>query len=125
VANVTAEVEARTIGARLRLPAQDLGRSFDRIPQYGIPSIRRFPFDGSALVIFDAGPLRTDAGGEPTGTPPAPITNTPPRAGEDPHSAPRSDINGRIQKSEFLKIGGQVINVCGARPCYAAGWAGP
>ncbi len=125
VANVTAEVEARTLGAYLRRPAQDAGRSFDRIPQFGIPSIRNFPFDGSAMVVWDVGPLRSDGAGGFIGTPPAPTTNTPPREGKDPHSAPRSDINARIQKSEFLKIDGQVINVCGARPCYAAGWTGP
>jgi hypothetical protein len=125
VANVTAEAEARTLGAYVREPAQDVGRSFDRIPQFGIPPIRHFPFDGSAMVIWDVGPLRPDGSGGFIGTPPAPITNTPPREGKDPHSAPRSDINARIQKSEFLKIGGQVINVCGARPCYAAGWTGP
>ncbi len=125
VANVTAETEARTIGAHLRVPAQDAGRSFDRIPQFGIPTIRRFPFDGSALVVWDTGPLRSDGAGGTLGTPPAPITNTPPREGNDPHSAPRSDINARIQKSEFLKIDGRVINVCGFRPCYAGGWTGP
>ena len=125
VANVTAEVEARTLGAYVRQPAQDIGRSFDRIPQFGIPAIRHFPFGGSAMVIWDVGPLRPDGAGGFLGTPPAPTTNTPPREGKDPHSAPRSDINARIQKSEFLKIGGSVINVCGARPCYAAGWTGP
>ena len=35
VANVAAEVEARTIGARLRTPAVDAGRSFDKQPFYG------------------------------------------------------------------------------------------
>jgi hypothetical protein len=125
VANIAAEVEARTIGAYLRTPAVDPGRSFDRVPFYGIPRIRRFPFDGSAFVMFDTGPIRPDGAGGETGTPPPPVENLPPRLGDDPHSAPRSDPNGRIQKSEFLKLGGQVIDVCGARPCYAGGWTGP
>ena len=34
-------------------------------------------------------------------------------------------MNARIQKSEFLKIDGRVIDVCGTRPCYAGGWTGP
>jgi hypothetical protein len=125
VANVAAEVEARTIGARLRTPAVDPGRSFDKVPFYGIRPIRWFPFDGSAFVMYDAGPTRTDANGNVIGNPPAPITNTPPRDGKDPHSSPRSDVNARIQKSAFLKIDGRVIDVCGNRPCYDAGWAGP
>ena len=125
VANVAAEVEARTIGARLRTPAVDAGRSFDKVPFYGIKPIRWFPFDGSAFVIWDSGPVRPDGLGGVLGTPPAPITNTPPREGKDPHSAPRSEPIARLQKSEFLKIDGRVVDVCGTRPCYDAGWPGP
>jgi hypothetical protein len=33
--------------------------------------------------------------------------------------------DGRRQKDAFLRIGGQVIDVCGARPCYAGSWHGP
>jgi hypothetical protein len=125
VANVAAEVEARTIGARLRVPAVDPGRSFDRVPFFGIPPIRRLPFDGSAFVLWDPGPVRPDGSGDIVGTPPPPPTNTPPRLGADPHSAPRSDPSARTQKSEFLKIGGRVVDVCGPHPCYAGGWTGP
>jgi hypothetical protein len=125
VAQVTAEVEARTIGARLRTPAIDAGRSFDRVPFFGIRPIRRYPFGGSALVLWDSGPLRPDGMGGLLGTPPAPITNTPPRLGLDPHEHPRREASARLQKSEFLRIGGRVIDVCGDRPCYAGGWTGP
>jgi hypothetical protein len=72
-----------------------------------------FPFSGSALVVWDSGPGRT-------ATPP--ITNTPPRPelgyGQDPHGHPRSTVSARVQKSEFMKIGGQVVNVCGGSPCH-------
>jgi hypothetical protein len=30
-----------------------------------------------------------------------------------------------MQKSAFLSIGGQVIDVCGSNPCYAGTWTGP
>ena len=113
VANVTAEVEARTIGASVRWPALAPGRHTDVDPYYALPKFDAYPFDGSAFVIWD------------TGIPAPPITNTPPREGKDPHSSPRSDVNARIQKSAFLKIDGRVIDVCGNRPCYDAGWAGP
>jgi hypothetical protein len=113
VANVTTEVEARTIGAALRTPALDPGRHSDVNPYYGIPPIGSYPYDGSALVVWDSG------------SPTPPANNTPPRAGADPHSHPRSTAIARAQKSEFLKIGGGVIDTCGAGPCYANGYTGP
>jgi hypothetical protein len=113
VANVATEVEARTIGAGLRTPAMDPGRHSDVNPFYGIPPIGAYPYDGSALVVWDSG--------QPT----PPANNTPPRAGSDPHSHPRNSPLGRAQKSEFLKIGGGVVDTCGAGPCYANGYTGP
>ena len=112
VANVATEVEARTIGASIRQPALDPGRHTDTDPFYGIPAISSFPFDGSALVVWDSG------------SPPPPTTNTPPTEGADPHSHPRSDPKARLQKSEFLKVGGKVVDVCGSTPCYANGYTG-
>jgi hypothetical protein len=113
VANVATEVEARTIGAALRTPAMDPGRHSDVNPFYGIPPIGAYPYDGSALVVWDSG--------QPT----PPANNTPPRAGSDPHSHPRNTAIARAQKSEFLKIGGGVVDTCGAGPCYANGYTGP
>src|SRR6185436_1195075 len=55
VANCTTDVEARTIGASIYQPALALGRSIDVTPYYAIPAIPSFPFDGSAMVIWDAG----------------------------------------------------------------------
>jgi hypothetical protein len=121
VTNVATEVEARVIGARLRTPALDPGRSPDRRPFYGIRRIGSYPFTGNALVVFDTGPLR--AGG--LGTPPAPLANTPPSAGVDPHSITLSEPSSTIQLSEFLKLDGAFVNSCGEKPCYAAGWTGP
>ena len=43
VANVSAEVEARTIGAHLYVPALDPGRSLDKTPFYAIPQISSYP----------------------------------------------------------------------------------
>ena len=45
----------------------------------------------------------TEDGDELAYTPPRP-----PEYGGDPHSHPRSDPNARVQKSEFLRIGGKV-----------------
>jgi hypothetical protein len=106
VSDTTAEVEARTIGARGHQPVLDPGRSpwtrFQLIPPLG-----RHPFKGSAIVMWDSG------------TPAPPITNTPNRAGDDPHDNVRATPAARVQKSEFLKIDGRVVDVCGGAPCHA------
>jgi hypothetical protein len=144
VANVAAEVEARTIGAPVYQPALDPGRHWEldgSSALFGIPSIPAFPFDGSALVYWDGGPL-----GFPGGTATPPNENIPPRPpeyGADPHSYPRSDIKARAQKSDFLAIGGVGRNYCTSAnspdpplaalvpetgipiPCHSHGWTGP
>jgi hypothetical protein len=124
VTNWATEVEARTIGASIRQPALDPGRSPEVTPYYGIPAITSFPFDGSALVVWDTGPIRT-VNGETEGTAPPPTANVPNRAGVDPHEAPRSEPSNRTQKSAFLRVGGNVVDVCDGHPCYAWGWTGP
>jgi hypothetical protein len=112
VANVSAEVEARTIKAQVRMPALDPGRHSDVNPYYRIGKFSTYPYSGSGLVVWDSG------------SPTPPTTNTPPRAGADPHSHPRGTTAARLQKSEFLKLGGRIQNVCGAGPCYANGYNG-
>ncbi len=107
VANITTEVETRTIGGSIYQPALAPGRHSDVNPYFGIPAIPSFPFAGSALVVWDAG------------TPTPPTTNTPNFAGSDPHGKPRSEPAARQQKSEFLKPNGGVIDVCGGAPCLA------
>jgi hypothetical protein len=112
VANVSTEVEARTIGASIRTPALDPGRHADVDPYYGIPAIPSFPFAGSALVVWDSG------------SPTPPTTEVPPRAGADPHSHPRNTAIARAQKNQFLRINGTVLDTCGPTPCYANGYTG-
>jgi hypothetical protein len=106
VADITAEVEARTIGARGYRPVLAPGRSPWRRFQL-IPPIGRFPFRGSAIVMWDSG------------GPAPPATNTPNRAGDDPHEFPRRAAAARVQKSAFLSVGGAVVDVCGGAPCVA------
>jgi hypothetical protein len=118
VANVGTEVEARTIGAKLRLPAVDTDRSYEVEPFYGIKPITKYPYHGSALVVWDIGPLRGSLG-----TPVPPIGNLAPRVGVDPHGVTGREESAQQQFSEF--INGSFINVCGSKPCYAAGWTGP
>jgi hypothetical protein len=115
VADVTTEVQARTIGARIHRPALDRPRYRDRPrpdrpepePFFGISSLGPpgYAAEGSGVVFFDT-----------RRTPPPPAGNVPPREGEDPHEAPRRDPAARRQKSEFLKPDGRIVDVCGG-PC--------
>ncbi|MFF9348525.1 hypothetical protein [Streptomyces sp. NPDC014734] len=111
VANAAADVEARTIGARLLTPALAPGRSPDTVPYWGIRPLARgqLPHRGSAMTVWDSG------------TPSPPTTNTAPTEpeyGHDPHSDPRNSSAARQQKVTFLTTG-RVINVCGNTPCTA------
>lgn len=127
VPNAATEVEARTIGAQLREPTLDPGRSTANIPFFGIPRIQNFPFSGSLLEVWDVGPLRTE-NGVVKGTPPPPITNTPNRLGVDPHGPDASEqATARTQISEFLQPDAlsRIIDVCGPSPCYLDGYTGP
>ncbi|MEV3920455.1 hypothetical protein [Actinomadura coerulea] len=103
VAPVAAEVEARTVGARVHAPAVTPGRSPDKAPYWGIPTFGS-SYDGSALVVWDSG------------SPAPPLTNTPPTEGRDPHSDPRNNAEARRQKAVFLTTGA-VVDVCGGGPC--------
>jgi hypothetical protein len=112
VANVASDVEARSIGASTaELPA----RSNDKTPLFGIPRITTYPFKGSAAVVY------WDGGNQ---TPLAPVTNTPPRGGADPHSFPRKTPAARQQKSDWLSPNGSLTDVCGGLPCRTFNFSG-
>src|SRR3954447_1079997 len=114
VAPVSADVEARTIGAKLlRRPAEAPGRNAAREPHYGIPAFDSLPARGSALVIWDSG--------EPV----APTSNTAPKDGPDPHEFPRRTPWARTMKSAFLSLDSQVIDTCGGAPCRTSSYQPP
>lgn len=100
-----AEVEARTIGASVRMPALAPGRHPDAHPYWNLPTVTDSGFTGSVMVVWDSG------------NPPPPQTNTPPTGGSDPHSKPRAQAIAREQKSAFFY--GAFIDVCGNDPCLA------
>ena len=137
VANVTAEVAARTVGASVLQPALDRDRHWDVDPFLGLPPIPALPYDGSALVYWDGGPVGhvNPAGAdgcdesEPCqGTAVAPDENVPPRPewgfGGDPHSYSRDTAVARQQASDFMRPDGFVAACAGGKPCYANGWTG-
>jgi hypothetical protein len=114
VSMYAAAVEARTIGASAHEPALDLdtNRARDRNLFFGIPGIARYPFGGSAIVIWDSGPGRVQ---------PPPLANLAPAdtaTNNDPHEDVRNTQAARAQKSDFLAPNGSVVDVCAGKPCH-------
>ncbi|WP_244295526.1 hypothetical protein [Micromonospora orduensis] len=108
VSPAAAEVQARTIGARLHTPALADGWSPDVRPYWGIAPIRSYPYTGSAMVVWNSG-----AAYAPPSTNLAPAG---PEYGDDPHEFPRAQSGAQRQKAVFL-LTGEVIDVCARTPC--------
>ena len=134
VTNWASEIEARTIGARLRQPALDPGRYPGPTPYWDIPPIPSLPFSGrAAMVIGDLGPLRpcpddgvTACEGDQAGTPPPPLDNNPNTEGVDPHGPDWAQSpEGEFAIGQWLRPAGFLPPVCDDHPCYMAGWTGP
>jgi len=132
VSNVTADAEARSIGAKIMTPITDTGRAGTVNPGWGLSAISAYPYNGSALVYFDSGAVRSNGSGGWLGNTPTIFANKTPieaagsvaNDGEDPHEHPRRSATGRLMKSGFLRVGGVINQTCGIRACYANGWAG-
>jgi len=140
VTNIQTETEARTIGAVLRLPALDPGRSPDAVPFWGIEQGASSLFAGSGLdgdaglVVVDIGPLRGSAPNfrgvtpEPAlNVPPTPATSTAGNNGVDPHADAATSETSISLLFQFLRSDGAFATdeACGLAPCYAEGWTGP
>jgi hypothetical protein len=111
VTNFSAEVEARTIGARVMDTALMPGRNWTADGSFfGLAPFPRtkqgqlLPWGGSALVYWDSGNLLP------------PNANVPPSVeGGDPHEDPRRDPRGADQKATFY-LSGYVIDVMHGGP---------
>jgi hypothetical protein len=128
VANVTAEVEARTAGIAVYSPALEPGRHWEDNPFMGLQQVDAFPYtDGSMLVYYDGGPVGfagTHGGGSAT----PPNENVPPRPewgfGADPHSYPRRSADGLAHAESFLAGNGVPACADSEGYCFANGWTG-
>jgi hypothetical protein len=122
----TAEAMARTIGARLRVPATEPGRHPDSNPYFALEPVPAGDYTGSVLTVWDDGPI--GGGGSDGGTAAPPITNLPPFEpdyGADPHSLPRKDSNAQAEKSWFLMPDGvgKFVDTCDPTlPCTTDGY---
>ena len=127
VANLTAEIQARTIGANVLEPGLGAGRHWEPDPFFGMPNVPGFPWTKSTLVYWDGGPVGF-SGVEGMGTATPPNGNLAPREedgfGEDPHSYPRKAPDAQQQMSDWLRPNGALRNVCGPSPCYSNGYTG-
>jgi hypothetical protein len=104
VANIVTETEARTIGARIHEPALARGRSLETQPFWNLAPLPSGS-GGPALFVWD------------TGVPAAPLTDTAPAAGPDPHdTTPRTYPAFWNQMAHFFTTG-VVTNPCGSDPC--------
>ncbi len=134
VANISAEVQTRTIGARMYEPALNPGRHWEPTPFSGMDLATSFPStSGSMMVYYDSGPPSwSGPNGQGIATPPN--ENVPPRDewgyGGDPHEHPRRSPDGVRHAVSFLDDG--TIESCetitpspGDAHCYANGWTGP
>jgi hypothetical protein len=108
VSPAAAEVEARTIGARLHVPALASGWSTDVEPFWGIEPIPAYPYAGSAMIVWNSG--------QAFAPPPTNLAPAGPQYGLDPHAFPRSQPEAQQQKAAFL-LTGQVIDACDGGPC--------
>ena len=169
VANLTAFDEARTIGARAvggpatsnqlgggeallagRLCSNEPGSNANDpvdgnycyspdAPLWDIQPISQYPYDGSAIAIFDSGP----DGATRYGTDPPPPSDVPPpdtSKNQDPHEGPRRSCAAQDQKGAFFDLNGQLTGVGGyvadpaqqltaggqlaGPPYFAGGWNG-
>ena len=100
VANVSAEVEARTIGAPIMLPGLPTGRHW--ATRYFGPT-STYPYRGSSLVYWDSGNASPPNG------------NIAPTHSSDPHSHPRNEPAAGWQEAQFLMTG-WMVDVCGGNP---------
>jgi hypothetical protein len=114
VADVTAEIMSRSWDGAVHLPGVEPGRHSNVNPYWGIRQASDGE-SGSVMIIWDIGDLDNDFN---PGTPTSPIDNIPPRIGRDPHSDPRAEVAGGIQRAKFL-LEDRYLNVCGDRPCFA------
>jgi len=127
VTDYQADVEARTVGAAAHRPVLFDGRWPDTDVLWGVPSIRHYPYTGSAIYYWDIGPVREDPAnpGAQIGTEPPPYENLPNRSGEDPHGAPRAAAAEQQLVSDFFAGAIQEADNCAGGSCFAGSFTGP
>ncbi len=127
VTDYQADVEARTVGASAHRPVLYSGRWPSTNVLWNVPSIRQYPYTGSAAYYWDIGPIRESpvGSGKFVGTEPPPYENLPNRTGEDPHGAPRAAPAEQQLVSDFFNGAILKADNCSRGACYAGSFTGP
>ena len=129
VTNYQADVEARTIGAQIHAPVVYDGRWPNFDVAWNIPRIATYPYNGSAIVYWDGGPVRDDPDnpGEVLGTDVPPLGNVPNTTGEDPHGLPRATPAEQQMVSDFLtpNASSHITDTCNGQACFDFNFDGP
>jgi hypothetical protein len=129
VPQVSAEIQARAYGAKLRSPALAPGRHPDAVPFFGLEEAGPYPTTDSVLVYWDSGTIAPPASNTtPEGSPAydAACASVPEaQRGDDPvcgdsHEDPRRAPESIRQKLLFFTPDGRIENTCGTGPCKAA-----
>jgi hypothetical protein len=106
VANITAEVEARTVGAKvLKKDMLRPHRNWELTPWVGLDEVGTFPAaDTSVLTVWDGGSR------------PSPLANVAQdnSKDDDPHEWVRNTGAARAMKSAFLSLNSRVVDTCGS-----------
>ncbi len=130
VPEISAEILARTIGAKRHSLSPVADRHIADTPYYGIDTIDTEPFQGNALIVWDRDPYPTEKlYGEDFGTPLPWIKNSFDQSTLDSHAFLVDDefvgseiIQApRAQRIEFLTTG-QLSNICNNSPCFTSSY---
>jgi hypothetical protein len=105
VSELSAFVEARTLGIPIQRPVADPGRSREVDPGWGLDTLT-YPSNGSGIVVWDSG------------VDPIPVADVAPSGPHDPHEDPRASADAQRQKASFL-FDDTLIDVCNAAACKA------
>ena len=126
VANVTAEIAARTAGVPIRVPALDDAGEGRVLPPFGMDTAEWDDEPESLLVYWDAGTLPPPLGNISPDMAEPWITECPADSASDrtvenapcadPHEFPRRTPDAQRQRNEFFDSG-SIIDVCGPDPC--------
>ena len=106
VSEYTLRVEAATMRVPAHVPLAQPGRIVDDLGAFLRP-VPTYPWGGSAYFLWD------------TGSPSSPVSNTPPRAGHDPHDDTPNIPGVRDLKDQFWHPTGSINDVCGGAACTA------
>lgn len=138
VSNYTADVKARTVGAKRYAPTLLDSRHNWDLTYEAMPPVSTFPTPAgeSLIVYYDGGPVGFNckdltpepAGCRGQGSGLAPLENVPPRPewgyGADSHSFPRHSADGQQHAADFLESGSIEACADASGLCLSNGWDG-